>query len=74
MGCPHPAPTASTRKSGWQQDGPSSFDVQGGSCTRVLLRVAEQKVGSTEDADRGEQRVAGWASLGKHLMGALLAA
>lgn len=62
----HSAPSASTRKGGWQQDEPRSFDVQGESCTWGLLRVPEQKAGSTEAADRGRQCVAGWASLGKH--------
>lgn len=44
---------------------PEALMCKGESCTQVLLRVAEQKAGSTEGADRGEQRVAGWASLGK---------
>lgn len=47
---------------GWTQ----KFSVQGESCTGVLLRVAEQEVGSTEAADWGKQRVAGWAALSKH--------
>lgn len=63
---PHPAPSASTRRGRWQQDGPRSSDVQGESCTWALLREAEQEAGSTEAADRGKQCGAGWAPFGKH--------